>query len=60
MTVAEADAEYSEALRDNPKKYNELNNDQRFTKLMNEKGRQVYVPANWEGCCNISLYEYLE
>ena len=49
QTVAEADAEYSEALRDNPKKYNELNNDPKFTKLMNEKGRQVYVPANWEG-----------
>ena len=49
QTVEEADLAYSEQLRFNDAKYNELNNNERFKQLMNGKARRVYTPHNWDG-----------
>ena len=49
QTHQEADAAYSEQLKFNDAKYNELNGNARFDALMNGKARSVY-------CCNICSY----
>ena len=49
QTLQEADDAYAEQLKFNDKKYNELNNNQRFNKLMRGKAQKVYTPHNWDG-----------
>ena len=49
QSVECADLEYSSALKDNPDKFNELNDNIKFKEIMNTLGRQVYVPTNWNG-----------
>ena len=49
QTVQEADAAYSEQLKFNDTKYNDLNGNERFDRLMRGKAQRVYTPHNWDG-----------